>query len=134
VAAAWGAAAADADLVVSELMTNALVHTRSGQRGGTVIVLMAGGWDAVTVHVHDMGASGQVPRPHSADDGGGGLPDGGRGLAIVAVIGAEWGTIPAAWCPLWGPGDPAANAGGCCTWCRLEAERYDHDGKDGGNG
>jgi len=48
VAAAWGAAAADTGLVVSELVTNAIRHTRSGQPGGMVMVAIAGGWDGVT--------------------------------------------------------------------------------------
>jgi anti-sigma regulatory factor (Ser/Thr protein kinase) len=133
VAAAWRAdAAADAGLVVSELVTNAIVHTRSGQPGGTVTVIVAGGWDAVTVHVHDLGAGGgQVPRPRppAAE------ADGGRGLPIVAAVSAEWGTIPAAWCPVPGSGDPAAGTG-CCTWCRLQALPDEHDQleEDGADG
>ena len=118
VAEAWGACAADMGLVVSELVTNALVYTRSGLPGGIDIVAIAGGWDQVTVHVHDLGnAGGLVPRPAAGD--GDGLAEGGRGLRIVAAVGAEWGMVPAAWCPVWGPADPAAEAGGCCTWCRL---------------
>src|SRR6266568_4811112 len=76
-AAAWGMAGAEVGLVVSELVTNALRFTRSGQPGGTVVVAVAGGWDSVTVHVHDLGADGgQVPRPRQA----GADADGGRGL------------------------------------------------------
>jgi serine/threonine-protein kinase RsbW len=132
VAAAWGAAAADTGLVVTELVTNAIRHTRSGWPGGTVMVAVAGGWDGVTVHVHDLGAvGGQVPRPRSAR--GDGLAESGRGLPIVAAVGQQWGTVPAAWCPVWEPGDPDADASGRCTWCRLTAVPHEQhqDGKEG---
>jgi serine/threonine-protein kinase RsbW len=130
VAAAWGVAA-DAGLVVSELVTNALVHTRSGRPGGTVVVAVAGGWESVTVHVHDLGADdGQVPRARQAPADA----DGGRGLAVVVAVGAEWGIIPAAWCPVQASGDPAAGGGGCCTWCRLEGQPGEQDWEDSDDG
>ena len=128
-AAAWGLAGAEVGLVVSELVTNALVHTRSGWLGGTVVVAVAGGWDSVTVHVHDLGADGgQVPRPQRAARDA----EGGRGLAIVIAVSAEWGIIPAAWCPVQRADDPAADIGGCCTWCRLVSGLVE-DGKEDGN-
>jgi len=131
VASAWGALGPETGLVVSELVTNAIVHTRSGQPGGTVTVAIAGGWDAVIVHVHDLGAkSGQVPRLRSAAADGDGLAEGGRGLQIVAGVCEQWGTVPAAWCPVWGPGDPAAEVGGCCTWCRLASRSHQLDGME----
>jgi anti-sigma regulatory factor (Ser/Thr protein kinase) len=127
VAVAWDARAADTGLVVSELVTNAIVHTRSGQPGGTITVLVAGGWDVLTVHVHDQGTGdGQVPQPRPATA----EADGGRGLPIVAAVGAEWNTIPVAWCPVREFGDPAADAAGCCTWCRLQTRPYEQDKKD----
>jgi hypothetical protein len=133
VAAAWGAAA-DTGLVVTELVTNAIRHTRSGLPGGTVTVAIAGGWDGVTVHVHDLGAAdGQVPRPRVAAADQDGLADGGLGLPIVAAVGTRWGSIPAARCPVWGPGDPAAEADGRCTWCHLACGPGEpgHDGQEG---
>jgi len=135
VAAAWGAHACDAGLVVTELVTNAIRHTRSGLPGGTVTVAIAGGWDGVTVHVHDLGADPRPERrPRLAAVDGDGLADGGRGLLIVAAAGERWGMIPAAWCPVWGPGDPAAEAGGSCTWCHLAAGAGEpgRDERDGG--
>lgn len=131
VAVAWGMAGAGVELVVSELVTNALVHTRSGRTGGTVMVAVAGGWESVTVHVHDLGADGGlVPRPRPAAAGGAGLAEGGRGLPVVIAVSAEWGIIPAAWCPVRGSDDPAA--GGCCTWCRLVSGPV-QDGKECGD-
>jgi anti-sigma regulatory factor (Ser/Thr protein kinase) len=126
-AAAWGVAGAEVGLAVSELVTNALVHTRSGQPGGTVMVAVAGGWDSVTVHVHDLGTGdGQVPRPRQAARDA----DGGRGLAVVIAVSAEWGIIPAAWCPVQRADDPAADTRGCCTWCRLVPGSAE-EGKEG---
>jgi Histidine kinase-like ATPase domain len=119
--------------MVSELVTNAIQHTRSGQPGGVVMVAVADGWDGVTVHVHDLGApGGQVPRPQPT--GGDGLAEGGRGLPIVAAISEQWGTVPAAWCPVRGPGEPAADADGRCTWCHLAARPYQESGEESTNG
>ena len=114
---ARAAAAGDVDqgetaaLCVSELVTNALVHTWSGLPGGTVTVcfeaLPAVG--ALFIAVQDDGA--RVPAP---DDGGTGLPgpaESGYGLSIVAAVTAGWGVVPrddgrsATWCivPAGGP-------------------------------
>jgi len=119
-AGAWGAAAADAGLAISELVTNALQHTHSGQPHGTITVAIAGDPDGVTIHVHDLGASnGQVPRLRPTTVDLDWLADSGQGLRIVAAIGVEWGYAPAARCPAEGPDNPMADADGCCTWCRL---------------
>jgi anti-sigma regulatory factor (Ser/Thr protein kinase) len=126
VAAAWGMAGTEVGLAVSELVTNAVLHTRSGRPGGTVMVAVAGGWDSVTVHVHDLGnESGQVPRPRQAAADA----DGGRGLRLVIAVSTDWGIIPAAWCPVQRADDPAADTGGCCTWCRLVSGLAE-DGKE----
>lgn len=115
----WDCEAMAAAMVVTELITNAVRHTRSGQPGGTVIVvLVSGGPGGMAIHVHDLGAdNGQVPTPCPVVSGG--LTETGRGLHIVAMVAEEWGYGPAAACSVWGPGDPAAQVGGCCTWCRL---------------
>jgi serine/threonine-protein kinase RsbW len=121
-AAACPSAVDDVELAAAELVTNAIQHSRSGQLGGTVVVAVAASWHSVTIHVHDLGTgSGQVPRPRppAADAGGAGLAEGGRGLAIVGAVSAEWGILSTSSCPARGPKDPAAAAAGCCTWCRL---------------
>ena len=134
-AGAWGAAGADAGLAVSELVTNALQHTRSGQPRGMITVAIAADPGGVTIHVHDLGASnGQVPRLRPTTVDLDGLADSGQGLQIVAAIGVEWGYAPAARCAAEGPDNPVADAGGCCTWCRLalwshEQGRYGPDPK-----
>ena len=69
----------DVELVVSELVTNAVLH------GGDPITLTLDVGDVVLVVVSDGGEG--VPR---AGDGG---PDGegGRGLAMVAGVVSDWG-------------------------------------------
>jgi len=120
-AVACPAAADDAELAAAELAANAIAHTRSGRAGGTFTVAVAAGPDGVTIHVHDSGAGdGRVPGPRRAADDG--LAEGGRGLPIVIAVSAECGTRPVARCPAREPGGPAAQAGGCCAWCRLDAE------------
>ena len=119
-AAALGASPSEARLITSELVTNAIVHTRSSQRGGTITVAITGGPGRVTIHVHDRGSSsGQTPASWPLAAKADGLAEGNRGLWIVSVLGADWGTRPAARCPASQPGDPATAAGGCCTWCTL---------------
>ena len=127
-AVACRAAADDAELVVAELAANAIAHTRSGRAGGTFTVAVAAGPDGVTIHVHDLGTGdGRVPGPRRAADDGDHLAEGGRGLPIVIALSAECGTRPAARCPAREPGDPTVQAGGCCTWCRLDAEPQDEE-------
>jgi serine/threonine-protein kinase RsbW len=113
--AAGTCAVADAVLAAAELFSNAVVHTRSGLRGGTVTVAVTGDG---TVHVHDLG-SGWGARPGPVARRGDLLGTRGRGLPVVARVCAGWGTVPAARCPAGGLGDPAVTAGGCCVWCRL---------------
>jgi serine/threonine-protein kinase RsbW len=110
-------AADEAKLAAGELFANAVRHTRSGAPGGKVTIAVTA--DGV-IHVHDQGTGGKPPcaalTAASQEDGS--LSDSGRGLGIVAAICAGWGCMPAARCPAAGPGDPAAQDGGCCAWCR----------------
>ena len=123
------AAANSAELAAAELAANAIAHSRSGRPGGTFTVAVTAGPDGVTIHVHDLGTGdGRVPAPRRAADDGDHLAEGGRGLPIVIALSAECGTRPVAQCPAREPGDPAAQAGGCCAWCRLDAEpRHEQD-------
>ncbi|MFD0772850.1 ATP-binding protein [Streptomonospora algeriensis] len=78
---------ATAVLLLSELATNALCHTRSGDGGAyNVRLCLAAG--ALKVEVEDDGPLGaQVPaqRTASPDD------ESGRGLALVAAFADAWG-------------------------------------------
>jgi hypothetical protein len=88
--AALGGAPAPAEAIemcTSELVTNAIVHTRSGAPGGTLVVSVAADADAVTIAVGDQGAPGALapaaPAPGAEHR---------YGLAIVAALAAGWGT------------------------------------------
>src|SRR5262249_33714861 len=73
----------DAALMVSELFTNAILYTRSGQPGGVVTVTIATGRGRARIHVIDQGAhleridAGQVAAIIAA------APRLGAGLTIV---------------------------------------------------
>jgi len=113
--AAGELAADDAALVLTELFANAIVHTRSGDEGGTVTVAVTAGG---VIHVHDLGTDGQPPCPALATTAPAGLrllELTGRGMPIVAALCPGHHAMPAAQCPVAGPGDPAAHAGGCCV-------------------
>jgi len=72
----------DCNLLVSELVTNAVVY------GSGPIVLEIGRRDrGVRVSVTDGARTGEVAAQDVFDDA-----EGGRGLAIVATVAARWGS------------------------------------------
>jgi anti-sigma regulatory factor (Ser/Thr protein kinase) len=76
----------DAVLLTSEMVTNSIAHSRSGDGGEiTIVVIDLGGF--VRVEVIDDGSDHlpEISRP------GTGLADGGRGLQIVSAQAASWG-------------------------------------------
>jgi anti-sigma regulatory factor (Ser/Thr protein kinase) len=90
----------DAELCMSELVTNAIVHTASGH-GGLVTVTVAGeAEDVIRISVTDDGAGGAVPYLRDVP-----LSVSGRGILIVTTLAAEWGV--------------EADADGTTTWARL---------------
>ena len=103
-----------AALLTSELFTNTLLHTRSGQPGGTVTVLVTPDGE---LHVHDHGPlTGTCEGPGTWTV----APERasfGKGLTITVHLAAGLVHGPAATCPLGWPDDPAVGAGGCCTRC-----------------
>jgi anti-sigma regulatory factor (Ser/Thr protein kinase) len=91
-----------AALCVSELVTNALIHTLSGWPGWTVTVEIepARRPGELRISVIDQGPrwlDGAVAEPG---------PSNGYGLGIVDAVAAEWGVLPAA-------------GAGSCSWCEI---------------
>ncbi|WP_433515981.1 ATP-binding protein [Nonomuraea sp. CA-143628] len=80
----------EACLVVTELVTNSILHTRSARPGGVVVVELAEISDGLSrIEVMDEGA-GTVPRPRESDDDA----CHGRGLRLVEQVSARWGVYP----------------------------------------
>jgi anti-sigma regulatory factor (Ser/Thr protein kinase) len=95
-----------AALVVSELVGNAVTHTRSGQPGGTITVAVETTEQPpqVCIRVRDAGGPG-APALVTATESS----EHGRGLRIVAALAADWGS--------------QASGTGRATWCRLAPDR-----------
>jgi anti-sigma regulatory factor (Ser/Thr protein kinase) len=75
----------EAVLLTSELCTNALQHTESGN-GGTFEVTVRLGVGGLRIEVRDDG-SVKVPFPRDVDD----HSESGRGLEVVACLADRWG-------------------------------------------
>lgn len=75
----------DAVLCLSELASNAIVHSRSRQPGGAFTVRAQLKDRRVRVEVCDQGGSWDSPGRVSADE------QNGRGLLIVGQLAARWG-------------------------------------------
>ena len=91
------------ELIVSELVTNSIVHSRSGYDGGMVTVAIAGGGRWARVAVTDDGSL-ELPRLRSMDFSA----ESGRGLHLVDALAATWG---------W----HRSPAGGTTTWAEVTA-------------
>jgi hypothetical protein len=101
--AAWrlpGGLCADAILLLSELATNAVIHTFS-TRFLCGIGLIADGCLRLEVHDHDSTA-GSLPRPRADLD-----DECGRGLFLVEELAEAWGT------------DRSILTGGTAVWATL---------------
>lgn len=95
------------ELVVSELVTNAIRHAGPPAAGAPVWLVLDWGGDVIRVEVHDGDARHTpTPNPPQVDE----LAEGGRGLALIQALGLRWGCGPvragkAVWCELpTGPG------------------------------
>jgi anti-sigma regulatory factor (Ser/Thr protein kinase) len=73
----------DAVLLVSELVTNSVIHG-----GPPVVVAVDCDGEALQVRVRD--GSPVLPARRAADDG----DEGGRGLALVDTLSSDWGVDP----------------------------------------
>ncbi len=87
----------DVVLVVSELVTNSVVHSCSS-RQGTVTLTISNADGAIRVEVTDEGSPASAP--YIRDEPG---AESGRGLRIVSMLSKEWGvthrgTTVTTWC------------------------------------
>ncbi|MBE1584577.1 ATP-binding protein [Nonomuraea angiospora] len=89
----------NATVVVSELVSNAVLHSRSTQPGGQIIVVVTEIGDALArIEVTDEGPI-MVPRPRLARED----ECCGRGLQIVEDLSSRWGVRPRSrtWKTMW---------------------------------
>jgi hypothetical protein len=77
------------ELVASELATNAVQHSDSGQPGGHFTLSLADFGNRWHVRVDDAGGPGE-PCVKSADAGS---DEAGRGLTLVVALSSDWGVI-----------------------------------------
>ena len=91
-------------LLVSELVTNSVLHSDSRLPGGTVTVTVTGTADVALVEVRDVGGT-SVPFLKGAGDV---AAEGGHGLRLVDYLAARW--------------DYRRDAAGLITWFEVCAE------------
>jgi anti-sigma regulatory factor (Ser/Thr protein kinase) len=84
------AARADVLLLASELCTNAIVHSRSGEAGGQFSVDIDWAPARARVVVGDQGSAKAPAAPQSGDAAP--LGESGRGLLLVDALADDWGT------------------------------------------
>lgn len=99
-------AAETAALTVSELVTNAIVHSASGDGGLVAVAVQPDGPAGVRVGVRDDNGEGVGPHPGCADL----WDERGRGLALVTALTDGWSTVRAGkyrwiWCRICWDGD-----------------------------
>jgi anti-sigma regulatory factor (Ser/Thr protein kinase) len=104
--AAWnlGPIADDAELVVSEVMTNAVRATLAMPSAAHVVLYLAADPGRLTLLVWDACPQPPVHRPHDDDSAD------GRGLEIVQACSDQWGT----WAPV---------LGGKAVWAWFDLDR-----------
>lgn len=104
------AASDDVLLACSELATNAIMHSASGQPGGQFTVRLAIRQDIVRIEVLDQGGgwAGRKETLGYEDDQAENSGQCGRGLTIVAAITDAWGI--------------AGDREGRTTWCEIRSE------------
>ncbi|GAA4560395.1 ATP-binding protein [Planotetraspora kaengkrachanensis] len=77
----------DCVLLTSEIVTNAVVHSRSGQ-GGTFVITVSRLRDRVRIRVEDDGSAAPPCAGHVVPNG-----SNGRGLPLLDVLSDRWGII-----------------------------------------
>lgn len=74
--------AEDAELIVSELSANAILHTASGRQTGSFHLALAVSPQVVALSVTDEGGTGTAPKVEHLDD----QAEHGRGLGMVSAL------------------------------------------------
>lgn len=78
----------DAELLVSELVSNAVRHSESGDADGLVTVVVANCGETIQIAVADKGSATCAPGiPAEPDEDA----EGGRGLWLVREVSLSWG-------------------------------------------
>lgn len=125
---AWGfpGLAAEAELVATELVTNAMLHARTGCE---VRLGLAG--SALRIEVVDFGGGVPDLRAAGARDGG------GRGLLLVSVLSAAWGAETTAeggkrvWAELSTDGTATVGPAGPASLVMVDVATPAHEHPDG---
>jgi anti-sigma regulatory factor (Ser/Thr protein kinase) len=99
--------AGTAVLLVSEVVTNSVVHSNSRRDGGTITVTVIATGHGIRVEVIDEGGA-TVPALRTRDDE---LAEGGRGLQLLDDLSARW--------------DYYQDAAGTVTWFELTGYPYE---------
>jgi len=89
-------------LLLSELVSNAVMHSRSGAPGGTITVALCLGSAGVLIQVRDDGGPSEPCLSTLACNDA----EHGYGLLLVDALADRWGTISA--------------PEGRVTWCRVD--------------
>jgi anti-sigma regulatory factor (Ser/Thr protein kinase) len=74
--------AEDAELIVSELSANAILHTASGRTSGSFHLALAVSPQVIAVSVTDDGGTGTTPKVEHQDQ----EAEHGRGLGMVSAL------------------------------------------------
>jgi anti-sigma regulatory factor (Ser/Thr protein kinase) len=93
-----------AALLATEIATNSVIHSRSGQPGGHISIAVIDGETTVRVQVLDQGSDESVPLVRAGAES---LREHGHGLIIVENLAACWGSEP-------------TDGGGRRTWFELD--------------
>jgi anti-sigma regulatory factor (Ser/Thr protein kinase) len=94
-------------LLVSELVTNAVQHTRSGEPGGSVTIALCTGPAGLLIQVRDDGGASE-PRVAAIAGVTADAAEHGYGLRLVDALAERWGTI--------------TSPDGRITWCRISGD------------
>ena len=88
-------------LLLSELVTNSVMHSKSGAPGGTVTIALCSGPAGILIQVRDDGGPSEPRVSAISADGA----EHGYGLLLVDALAERWGTI--------------SSPDGRVTWCRV---------------